>query len=57
MKAIVQNAYGSPDVLQLAEVDKPGIKENEVLIRVHASAINAGDYFSMRGSPWLVRLS
>ena len=57
MKAIVQNAYGSPDVLTLAEVDKPVVKENEVLIRVHGSAINAGDYFSMRGSPWPVRLS
>lgn len=57
MKAIVQNAYGGPEVLKLAEVDKPDIKENEVLIRVHASAINAGDYFSMRGSPWLARFS
>lgn len=55
MKAIVQNAYGSPEVLKLKEVDKPVIKENEVLVSVHAAALNAGDYFSMRGSPWLVR--
>jgi NADPH:quinone reductase-like Zn-dependent oxidoreductase len=56
MKAIVQNGYGSPDVLSLREIDKPTIKEDEVLVRVCAAALNAGDYFSMRGSPWLVRL-
>ncbi len=55
MKAIVQNAYGSPEVLRLAEVEKPAVKAGEVLVRAHASSINAGDYFSMRGSPWLVR--
>ena len=57
MKAIVQNNYGSPDVLQLKEIDQPLFKENDVLVRVHATAINAGDYFSMRGSPWAARLS
>ena len=56
MKAIVQTGYGSPDVLQLKEVEKPTPKDNEVLIKVHAAAVNAGDYFSMRGSPWLVRI-
>jgi NADPH:quinone reductase-like Zn-dependent oxidoreductase len=57
MKAIVQDDYGSPDVLELKEVDKPTIKENDVLVRVHAAALNAGDHFSMRGSPWLARLA
>jgi NADPH:quinone reductase-like Zn-dependent oxidoreductase len=57
MKAIVQNGYGSPDVLKLKDIDKPAIKENGVLVRVQATAINAGDYFSMRGSPWLVRMT
>ncbi len=57
MKAIVQNDYGSPNVLKLKEVDKPVIKGNDVLVRVHAAALNAGDYFSMRGSPWLARFS
>ena len=57
MKAIVQNEYGSPDVFELKEVEKPEVKENEVLVRVHAAALNAGDYFSMRGSPWAVRLT
>lgn len=57
MKAIVQNAYGSPELLELKSVDKPRAKENEVLVRVHAAALNAGDYFSMKGSPWLARFS
>lgn len=56
MKAIVQNDYGSPDVLNLAEVAKPVIKNNEVLVRVKAVSINAGDVFAMRGSPWPIRL-
>jgi len=57
MKAIVINAYGSPDVLELKEVAAPTIKEDEVLVRVHAASLNAGDLFSLRGSPWLIRLS
>jgi NADPH:quinone reductase-like Zn-dependent oxidoreductase len=57
MKAIVMNAYGGPDVLELKEVDKPEVTENDVLVTVHAASLNAGDYFSMRGSPWLARFS
>jgi len=57
MKAIVQNGYGSAEVLKLAEVDKPAVKDGEVLVRVRATSINAGDYFSMRGRPWLIRFS
>ena len=57
MKAIVQNDYGSTNVLELKEVEKPVVKENDVLVRVHAAALNAGDVFSMRGSPWLARFS
>jgi NADPH:quinone reductase-like Zn-dependent oxidoreductase len=57
MKAIVQNDYGSANVLKLKEVENPVIKENDVLVRVHAAALNAGDVFSMRGSPWLARFS
>lgn len=56
MKAVVQNNYGSPDVLEVKEIDKPVIKENEVLVRVIAASLNAGDVFSMIGSPWLVKL-
>jgi NADPH:quinone reductase-like Zn-dependent oxidoreductase len=57
MKAMVQNSYGSPDVLQLKEVERPVVKEDDVLVRVYAAAINAGDIFSMRGSPWLARFT
>jgi NADPH:quinone reductase-like Zn-dependent oxidoreductase len=56
VKAIVQNAYGSPDVLELKGIDKPEVKDDGVLVRVRAAALNAGDYFSMRGSPWAIRM-
>ena len=57
MKAVVQNAYGSTDVLQYKEVEKPTIEENEMLVRVRATSLNAGDYFTMVGSPWLVKMT
>lgn len=57
MKAIVINAYGSPDLVELKEVAVPAIKDNEVLVRMHAASLNAGDLFALRGSPWLIRFS
>ncbi len=56
MKAVVQNDYGSPDVLELAEVAEPAMKENEVRVRVHAASLNAGDVYFMKGDPWPTRL-
>lgn len=56
MKAIIQNGYGSPDVFGLKEIDKPVVKDDGVLVRVHAAALHAGDYFTMRSAPYMVRM-
>ena len=56
MKAIVYHNYGSPDVLNLEEVQKPAPKADEVLIKVHAASVNAADWRLMRGEPFFVRL-
>jgi NADPH:quinone reductase-like Zn-dependent oxidoreductase len=55
MKAIVYEKYGSPDVLKLAEVDKPAPKENEILIKVMAASLNAYDWHMLMADPFLVR--
>jgi NADPH:quinone reductase-like Zn-dependent oxidoreductase len=57
MKAIVQDRYGPPDVLELRDVAKPVPGDNEVLVRVHAAAVNALDWHYMRGDPYVARLS
>jgi len=57
LKAIVQYDYGSPDVFELKEVDKPVVKDDDVLVRVHAASLHAGDYFVMRGVPYVARMS
>jgi NADPH:quinone reductase-like Zn-dependent oxidoreductase len=56
MKAIVYDEYGSPDVLELKEIDKPLVKDDEVLVRVHAASVNRLDWHLMRGSPYISRL-
>jgi NADPH:quinone reductase-like Zn-dependent oxidoreductase len=56
MKAIVQERFGSPDVLQFVDVDQPGIGPDEVLVRVHAAALNPYDWHIMRGDPYVARL-
>jgi NADPH:quinone reductase-like Zn-dependent oxidoreductase len=57
MKAIVYKEYGSPDVLQLKEVERPAPKENEVLVKVHASSVNAADWHLLTADIFLVRLN
>ena len=57
MRAIVQTGYGSPDLFELKEIDKPVVRDNDVLVRVHAAALHAGDVFFMRGVPTMVRLT
>ncbi|MEX2160395.1 MAG: NAD(P)-dependent alcohol dehydrogenase [Anaerolineales bacterium] len=49
MKAIVYEKYGSPDVLELVEIDKPVPSEDEVLVRVHANSVNPVDWYGMTG--------
>ncbi len=55
MKAIVQSEYGSPDVLELREVVRPELGDEEVLLRVHAASVNRGDCMLMRGKPLVLR--
>jgi NADPH:quinone reductase-like Zn-dependent oxidoreductase len=55
MKAIVQDAYGSADVLELREIDKPEPNDGEVLLRVHAAGVDPGVWHLMTGRPYLVR--
>jgi NADPH:quinone reductase-like Zn-dependent oxidoreductase len=57
MKAIVHDRYGPPAVLRLDDVDKPAPGPGEVLVRVRAAAVNARDWHTMRGDPYLARLA
>ena len=54
MKAIVQHAYGSSDVLRLHDIDKPQLKADGVLVRVHAASINHEDWLVTTGVPYLI---
>ena len=56
MKAIVYRCYGPPDVLRLEDIEKPVPANDEVLVKVHAAAVNPLDWHYMRGSPYLMRL-
>jgi len=55
MKAIIQERYGSPDLLKLADVEMPAVEDDQVLVRVRAASLNSGDWRRVRGSPFLVR--
>ena len=56
MKAIVYHQYGSPDVLKLAEVDKPTPKDDEMLVRIYAASVNRSDWEGLTGKPLYARL-
>jgi NADPH:quinone reductase-like Zn-dependent oxidoreductase len=55
MKAMLHERYGSPDDLRLAEVDRPTASDRQVLVRVRAASVNAGDWRRVRAKPFLVR--
>src|SRR6202521_344710 len=55
MKAVVQSGYGSTDVLQLKDIDKPAIRVNDVLVRVRAAGVNPADWAIMGGLPYIAR--
>jgi NADPH:quinone reductase-like Zn-dependent oxidoreductase len=55
MKAIVQDRYGGPEALELAEIDRPPLGDRDALVRVHAASIHFGDQMIMRGQPKLFR--
>jgi NADPH:quinone reductase-like Zn-dependent oxidoreductase len=56
MKAFVYDEYGSPDVLELRDIESPVVTDDDVLVRVHAASVNPVDWHTMTGTPYLVRL-
>jgi NADPH:quinone reductase-like Zn-dependent oxidoreductase len=56
MKAVVYTKYGSPDLLQLKEVERPTPRDDEVLIRIHAVSVNRSDWEGLTGTPMYARL-
>jgi NADPH:quinone reductase-like Zn-dependent oxidoreductase len=57
MKAIVQDRFGPPEVLELREIDEPEAGDDEVLVRVHAASVNPADWYAMAGVPYVARPS
>jgi NADPH:quinone reductase-like Zn-dependent oxidoreductase len=56
MKAIIRSAYGSPDVLELADIEVPAVEDDGVLVRVRAASLNAADLDYLYGKPLLTRM-
>src|SRR5690348_12875130 len=56
MRAVVYTRYGSPDVLRLTDVQTPAPKDGEVLVKVHAVALNLSDWEVLRGKPLYTRV-
>ncbi len=56
MRAVVQRAYGSSETLRLAEITRPAVKADELLVEVHAAGVDRGVWHLMTGMPYLVRL-
>jgi NADPH:quinone reductase-like Zn-dependent oxidoreductase len=56
MKAVVHDRYGSPDVLEVRDVEKPIAGDDEVLVKVRAASVNPADWHTLRADPFLIRL-
>jgi NADPH:quinone reductase-like Zn-dependent oxidoreductase len=57
MQAIVQDNYGSAEVLEAQDIDRPQIADDEVLVRVHAASVHVGDWVLMTGVPYVMRMA
>jgi NADPH:quinone reductase-like Zn-dependent oxidoreductase len=57
MKAIVQDTYGSVDVLEPRDIDRPELGDDDVLVRVHAAGVDQGVWHRMAGLPYPIRLA
>jgi NADPH:quinone reductase-like Zn-dependent oxidoreductase len=55
MKAILHTQYGPPERLQYVDVDRPAPNADQILVKVHAASVNAGDYRMMRATPIIIR--
>jgi NADPH:quinone reductase-like Zn-dependent oxidoreductase len=56
MKAIVQRIYGSADVLEFSDIDRPEVGDDDVLVRVQAASVHIGDWHVMTGLPYMLRV-
>jgi NADPH:quinone reductase-like Zn-dependent oxidoreductase len=56
MRAIIRQVYGSPDVLELLEIEKPVPKDDEILLKVQAASVNRTDSHGLRGTPFMARI-
>ncbi len=57
MKAIVQDSYGSVEVLHARDIERPEVGDDQVLVRVHAASVHVGDWILMTGSPFVMRFA
>ena len=56
MKAITQERFGTPDTLRIVDIDAPEVRPDDVLVRIHAAALNPADWHILRGDPYVARL-